>query len=67
VQAELGEAYRLYFLEDKEGRPVAVVLPVAAVDLQLPGGQEVGPLICCLTDINVGNRQYCFLIGCVRP
>jgi hypothetical protein len=42
MQAELGEAYRLYFLEDKEGRPVAVVLPVAAVDLQLPGGQEVG-------------------------
>eukprot|EP00884_Botryococcus_braunii_P023262 jgi/Botrbrau1/961/Bobra.114_1s0005.1 len=41
LKDELGEAYRLYFLEDKEGAPVAVILPKAEADLQLASiGQQ---------------------------
>ena len=41
VQEELGDAYKLYLLEDTDEKPVAVVLPAAAVQPPAPPVNEV--------------------------
>lgn len=43
IQAQLGDAYKLYLLEDTEEKPVAVVLPASAVQPPAPPVNEV----CC--------------------
>ncbi len=43
LQAELGDDYRLYLLEDTEEKPVAVVLPLSAVQPVPPPVNEVRP------------------------
>ena len=43
LQGELGDDYRLYLLEDTEEKPVAVVLPLAAVQPVPPPVNEVRP------------------------
>ena len=44
MQERVGDAYQLYFLEDQESKPVAVVLPTDATQLPPTSLPEVlGP------------------------
>ena len=40
LQAELGDQYKIYLLENQEERPVAVVLPLASVQPQVQPASE---------------------------
>lgn len=56
MQDRVGDAYQLYFLEDQESKPVAVVLPKDATQPPPTALPEVRLNSCCVTASRTAPR-----------